>query len=101
METKHKHVLLDSETRNYIFECPHCELLVEVPQDQVNCHIFRHGYFYTKVNNHIILTNQMNPHTSKEECDRLKKENRIIGCGNPFRLTQKEGQYIVEVCGYI
>ena len=92
-------VILDDKT--YMFHCPHCEMLIQVPFDQVNCSIFRHGYYYNKVGNKIILTNQMNPHERKEECDRLVKENKVIGCGKPFRLVNKNKGYIVESCGYI
>jgi hypothetical protein len=40
---------------------------------------------------------QIPPHSSKEECDRLKKEDLIYGCGEPFMV--KDG--IAEDCDYI
>lgn len=27
----------------YVFECPHCGIPIQVEDNQVNCHIFRHG----------------------------------------------------------
>lgn len=85
----------------YTFSCPHCKGCIEVHRNEVNCHIFRHGYTYHLENGTIVLDSQINPHASKEECDRLISENKIIGCGKPFRLTRKEDNYMVEICEYI
>ena len=80
----------------YIFNCPHCDGLIEVCKDQTNCLIFRHGYL--KENN-----TQINPHLCKEECDRLFNENLIYGCGKPFKLVRNSSNEIdkVEICDYI
>lgn len=97
-------VITDSTTNNYIFKCPHCDLLIEVPTDQVNCHIFRHGFLYNKDSNGMIqLLNQMNPHTPKDECERLKSNDLIIGCGRPFKFVRdiSTSNYRVEICDYI
>jgi hypothetical protein len=92
----------DSATGIYSFECPHCLQFVEVEKNQVNCSIFRHGYFFATVNNQIILTSQLGPHTSKEECDNAFSEGKIIGCGKPFRMAhQGADNYNIEICGYI
>lgn len=75
-----------------IVECPHCKLLIEI--DEINCAIFRHGIF--KKNNQ-----QINPHSSKEDCDRYVKNNLIIGCGKPFRLLLDNKEHNAVVCDYI
>ena len=38
-----KNVQWVKEDNCYIFECPTCEIPVQVLRDQVNCQIFRHG----------------------------------------------------------
>ena len=41
----------------------------------------------------------------KEECDRLKREDLIYGCGKPFQIVVeiKEGKniYLIQKCEYI
>ena len=61
--------------------CPHCDLMIEVLQ--VNCGIFRHG-IYRRTHK------QIPPHLDKSQCDRLKRENLIWGCGKPFQVIKKE-----------
>jgi hypothetical protein len=92
---------LDRESGFYFFDCPHCNLVIQVHVSEINCTIFRHGYFYNKDGDKINLTEQIGPHTSKEECERLVRENRIIGCGKPFKMIKTENGYNVEVCDYI
>jgi len=77
----------------YFFECPHCKCLIEVSKDQINCRIFRHGVFKSSLE-------QINPHSSKEECDEFVRKELIIGCGKPFRLTEDDPPVAVP-CGYI
>jgi hypothetical protein len=93
--------VFDEKQNIYTFPCPHCNLLVQVERNQINCSIFRHGYFFTNVNNKIILGNQLEPHASKERCESLAKENKIIGCGKPFRLNKQKDDYHVAICDYI
>lgn len=86
----------------YMFTCPHCKAWTEVEKNQVNCHIFRHGFHYVKNGDHIQLLNQMNPHAPKEECDRLFSEGKIVGCGKPFQFVRNpDSSYRAEICGYI
>jgi len=80
------------KSKDFTVICPHCKLYVMI--QEINCAIFRHGVM--KKNN-----NQMNPHLSKEECDRYVKEDLIIGCGKPFRLILEKDEYIAEICDYI
>jgi len=83
-----------SDFEFYIFTCPHCEGTIIVNRNELNCRIFRHGIFRHS-------GEQMNPHSPKEECDRLAAENQIIGCGKPF-LVEGEGCEAKAVeCGYI
>jgi hypothetical protein len=81
-----------------IFNCPHCEHVVEVEKNGIKCGIFRHGYYFLKNGDKIILLNQINPHESKENCDRLVSENKIVGCGKPFRIN---ADFSVSICEYI
>ena len=84
----------------YYFFCPYvnCQLLIQVPVDQVNCQIFRHGMYISNAE-------QMNPHTPEPECDRIreKKDTVIYGCGLPFRMVciDNKKTYHVEICDYI
>jgi hypothetical protein len=56
--------------------------------------VFRHGIY--KKNGE-----QINPHLSKNECDRLNTNNLIYGCGKPFTIVKKENKTIAEICDYI
>jgi len=78
----------------WLFVCPHCGGSVLVTPDDLQCHIFRHGRFKTG-------TQQMNPHTSEAECDRLASQGLIWGCGKPFRVTYDGMRPRAEICGYI
>lgn len=82
------------ESDCFRFVCPHCQGTVQVGRREINCKIFRHGAFKT--------TNEpINPHASKEECDRLTNFNLIHGCGKPFQLFIDSGQMFVKQCEYI
>jgi hypothetical protein len=74
----------------YEFQCPHCNVTIQVAHNQVNCKIFRCGVY--KGNDQPIP-----PHSSKQECDRLVQNNLINGCGKPFKFDGKN----VTICGYI
>jgi hypothetical protein len=80
---------------NYItVKCPHCELVILIYRNEINCAIFRHG----------VLKNsgaQVGPHSSKAECDDLVLRELIYGCGKPFRLTANDKEYMAEICEYI
>lgn len=72
--------------------CPHCELFFQV--SSLNCAIFRHAVY----NNSYI---QVDPHASKETCDKLILEGSIIGCGKPVRVIREGEEYKTIVCDYI
>jgi hypothetical protein len=73
-----------------IFVCPHCEMSILIEKEDYNCCIFRHGVYKNTYN-------QMNPHESKENCEKLVDE--IIGCGKPFRIDRETDKILV--CDYI
>lgn len=81
------------ENNFYIFNCPHCFQIIQVHKKQLNCCIFRHGVFKKNMK-------QINPHTPKKICDKLIKENKIYGCGKPFKFN-KGNNPTVEICDYI
>jgi len=84
-------VIFDNNT--YIFNCPHCQDIITVFKKDLNCCIFRHGVYKTN-------RKQIDPHSSKEICDKLKKENKIYGCGKPFKFIKGDNPRI-EKCDYI
>ncbi len=78
-----------------IFRCPSCNGHIIVNKNEINCSIFRHGILKS-------TGEQINPHLSKQECDRLYASNCIYGCARPFRITFKDGDsYSVVECDYI
>jgi hypothetical protein len=75
--------------------CPHCNEPFIVKQDELNCHIFRHGFDIRK-------QEQICPHLSEENCILARKNPDIIGCCMPFRvIIVKDGEYKTEKCDYI
>ena len=78
----------------YQFNCPHCNQSIEVKKNQLNCCIFRCGILKSNMK-------QIGPHTNKEECDRLKENDLIYGCGKPFKFVTNNGTNSIEICGYI
>jgi hypothetical protein len=76
----------------YYLECPHCKGFVKIQEEDINCAIFRHGIYKDS-------GIQMNPHESKEICDIVFTEQKIYGCGKPFRFNREK--QILEICEYI
>ena len=74
----------------YIFNCPHCDMTIEVEESQLNCKIFRCGIYK---NNYT----QIPQHSTKIECDILYNTGKIYGCGKPFIYDGKN----VKICDYI
>jgi len=75
----------------HTFTCPHCNGSIIVHHSELNCRIFRHGAYLSTMD-------PIPPHLSKEECDRLVLENRIAGCGKPFRIDES---LVAVICDYI
>jgi hypothetical protein len=71
-----------------MLSCPHCKISIWI--ESVNCGIFRCGvYKHTH--------QQIDPHLSQAECERVKEEDLIYGCGHPFEWVQGE----LVPCDYI
>ena len=79
---------------NVIVKCPHCDLLIFVYFKELNCRIFRHGIYKTTLK-------QIDPHLPKIDCDRLKTNDEIIGCGKPFVIVNIRTTPIAVSCDYI
>ena len=80
----------------FIFTCPHCDDKIIVAKNELNCRIFRHG---------ILRSNgqQINPHSPKELCDFYVANERIYGCGKPFKVVEDEltKEFKTVICDYI
>ena len=81
-----------NKNTNFEVQCPHCNEYVII--EQINCAIFRHGIM--KIN-----LVQINPHLSKYECDKLKEQDLIYGCGKPFKIINENNAWICIECEYI
>jgi hypothetical protein len=77
-----------------IVECPHCNGTILINIKDLNCMIFRHGIFKKNYK-------QINPHTSKIQCDDYIKNDQIYGCGKPFKIVIINEKYISTICDYI
>ena len=90
----------------HYFICPHpeCGGMVEVPPNQLNCKIFRHGIYKTNIPGTIVKKGtQVHPHAPKELCDYLRENNLVYGCCKPCRITtiNSDGSLVAEICDYI
>jgi hypothetical protein len=94
-------LIYDTDTKTYSFTCPHCEYIIQVGENEFNCCIFRHGYFYEINQGEIRLVSQLPPHASKEVCEMLKNQNKIIGCGKPFQIKREPDHFQAVICDYI
>jgi hypothetical protein len=61
-----------------IVYCPHCEDAIQI--QEINCGIFRHGVYKETME-------QIDQHSSEEIVDNLIKDDKIYGCGQPFRIV--------------
>ena len=75
-----------------IVNCPHCNDIVLI--EKLNCSIFRHGVYK---NNGA----QIDAHSPKHICEDLILNNKIYGCGKPFKIIQQNTTYIAVICEYI
>lgn len=94
-------VELDTGSDMYTFQCPQCDSWTQVPSDGLNCKIFRHAHHFVTRGDEIILTTQLNPHAPKELCEKLLRENKVIGCAKPFKIIQEGNIYYATKCEYI
>ena len=81
-----------SENPFLLLTCPHCSEEFIVLQSEINCKIFRHFVF----KNFQLL----NPHTRKEECDRVVAEDLGYGCAGPIRLELENDKWIAKIGSY-
>jgi hypothetical protein len=65
-----------------ISNCPYPDCNIAIEVIEINCAIFRCGICKK-------TGQQIDSHLSKEQCDRLKKEDKIWGCGKPFQLVNE------------
>ena len=85
-----------------IILCPHCNLYIEI--EKLNCGIFRHGQYFEYVDGNIKLLGQINPHESESVCNMLVSQNKIIGCGNTFKIVvddDKSKSCLISICDYV
>ena len=73
-----------------IYLCPYCNDNIIIYDNELNCCIFRHAIDK-------ITYKQINPHSTKEECDLLVKNNNVYGCCKPFKIINKE----IYKCDYL
>ena len=93
-QENHKNIKNQEKDDHVILQCPYCEEFVFIYKKEFNCKIFRHAYYKS---NH----QQIEPHSSKEVCDNLLKENKIYGCAQPFKLIEENELYKLKKCDYI
>lgn len=75
-----------------ILICPNCKEFIII--EKVNCGIFRHGVFKNN-------GTQINPHETKQVCDYYIENNKIYGCGKPFKIIYKDNLFYIEICDYL
>jgi hypothetical protein len=76
------------------YNCPHCNDIIIVYTNEINCGIFRHAVFKTNLQ-------QINPHEKKELCDKYISDNVVYGCAKPFEVIKKNDDYVIQICDYI
>ena len=74
-----------------VIVCPHCETPVLI--QKLNCCIFRHGVYAHNMQ-------QIHPHMPENECKQLIQEQKILGCGMPFRVVFQNNSYSAEACDF-
>ncbi len=71
----------------YIFKCCHCSQFFIIHKNDFNCKILRHGVYKNNLK-------PINPHASKQICDKLFNDKLIYGCGKPLLIVKdNENKY--------
>ena len=83
-------VMYDREEDMFYVTCPHCALYCQIPSAEINCKIFRHAVMKSTMA-------FVDPHASKEVCDKWVEDGVVWGCGRPFWFDG----VTIEACGYI
>lgn len=78
----------------YIFQCPHCNCYIQCHKNDIACTIFRHAVYKNTFQ-------QINPHTPKQECDRLFQNGLVFGCGKPFKFHYSSAGNYIATCEYL
>jgi len=68
----------------FMFRCPHCNILIIVHQNEINCKIFR-------------CHPSLHAHSPESVCNLKIADN--MGCTKPFQITD-DHKYVLK-CGYI
>ena len=76
------------------FICPHCNHILIVNTNEMNCGIFRHAVLKSNLQ-------QINPHEPKESCDKYVVDGLVYGCAKPFQIIKQDNIYIIQICDYI
>jgi len=66
-----------NKNEDFIINCPHCNDLILINSNAIKCKKFLHA-IYKKTQTNV------NPHSIKEKCEQLIKDDLIYGCGKPF-----------------
>jgi len=100
--SKPVNVDFDEKTGFLSFPCPHCDFYTIVSINEVACSIFRHGSFFINTpQGNVIQTQQIDPHTPKNICDKLVTDKKIIGCGKPLKMDKIGNSFVVNKCDYL
>jgi hypothetical protein len=87
--------MITTDNNLLIFQCPHCFNWIEVYINEINCQIFRHGILKTTLQ-------QINPHSTEQQCNEYVSKDLIYGCSRPFKLSQiNTNTYKVDICDYM
>ena len=73
-----------------VLQCPYPDCNIAIEVIEINCAMFRCGV-------HKHTGQQIDPHLSKEKCDKLKHDNKIWGCGRPFHFIDNK----LVICDYL
>lgn len=100
---------LTSSDMGFQVQCPSCGGGVWIAYNEINCAIFRHAVYKSN-------GQQIPPHSSAEECQRLIDSGLVDGCAKPFRIEAVpfyeetastsdsmdiEKKYKAVLCGFI
>ena len=83
-------VTYDGDEDVFYVACPHCALYCQIRSADINCKIFRHAVIRSTMA-------FVDPHSSKQMCDKWVEDGLVWGCGKPFWFDG----VVVEACGYI
>lgn len=75
-------ILYDKNSQSYTFQCPHCNILLQVMKNQINCKIFRHAIYKSNYT-------QIPPHSTQQTCEELFNSGKVYGCAKPFLFDGK------------